>query len=78
MNYSIITIRKHIHNVLSSTNEWMTCVRICNAEAAGSVTLEGTAVSSILCKMFKEGGIRRKKGVGPKGGYGYRLVEKLK
>jgi hypothetical protein len=31
-------------------------------------------VSSILCKMAKAGQISRTKGVGPRGGYGYRAL----
>ena len=74
MTYSIITIRKHIREVLvRSSGEWMTCRDICNAEASGSVTLESSAVSSVLSKMLHEAVLVRKSGVGPKGGYGYQL-----
>ena len=32
-----------------------------------------SSLSSILCKMVKSGELARHKGVGPRGGYGYRL-----
>jgi DNA-binding Lrp family transcriptional regulator len=74
MNYSIVTIRKHIRYVLSNAPDiWITCHSICIADSEGNISLSEGSVSSVLKKLVDEGVLKRKKGIGRCGGFGYKL-----